>query len=67
LMTDYEKKIYGPGHNSFTIDEDDVTPICVYHARDYEEIVGDPLYDPNRHARVMVVKFDDNGKPLFKF
>lgn len=67
LATDYDKGIYGPGHNCFTIAEDDVTPLCIYHARDYEEIVGDPLYDPNRHARVMVVKFDDSGKPIFEF
>ncbi|RZM37312.1 MAG: hypothetical protein EOP67_01940, partial [Sphingomonas sp.] len=24
----------------------------VYHARDYEAIKGDPLFDPNRHTRV---------------
>ncbi|WP_346855576.1 family 43 glycosylhydrolase [uncultured Draconibacterium sp.] len=67
LETDYEKKIFGPGHNCFTVAEDDKTPLCVYHARDYEKIVGDPLYDPNRHARIMEVKFDAEGKPVFEF
>ena len=67
LETDYEKEIFGPGHNSFTIAEDGVTPLSIYHARDYEKIVGDPLYDPNRHARVMIVKFDKEGKPIFEF
>lgn len=67
LETDYKKGIYGPGHNSFTIAEDGKTPLCIYHARDYEKIEGDPLYDPNRHARMMEVKFDDNGKPIFEF
>lgn len=67
LESDYEKKIFGPGHNSFTVAEDDVTPLSIYHARDYDEIVGDPLYDPNRHARVMIVKFDVDGKPIFEF
>jgi len=67
LATDYEKKIFGPGHNSFTVAEDGVTPLSIYHARDYEKIVGDPLYDPNRHARVMVVKFNEEGKPIFEF
>jgi GH43 family beta-xylosidase len=66
LETDYKKNIYGPGHNSFTFAEDG-TPLSIYHARDYKKIVGDPLYDPNRHARVMEVKFDDNGKPVFEF
>ena len=65
--TDYEKKIYGPGHNSFTVAEDGVTPLCIYHARPYEEIVGDPLYDPNRHAMVMKVIFDEEGRPVFDF
>jgi GH43 family beta-xylosidase len=67
LETDYDKKIFGPGHNCFTIAEDDKTPLCVYHARDYEKIVGDPLYDPNRHARIMEVKFSEDGKPVFEF
>ena len=66
LQTDYEKKIYGPGHNSFTVDENG-NPLCIYHARPYEEIVGDPLYDPNRHAMVMEVKFDADGRPVFSF
>lgn len=66
LETDYDKGIYGPGHNSFTVAEDG-TPLSVYHARDYEKIIGDPLYDPNRHARVMEVKFDEVGKPLFEY
>ncbi|MCU4174303.1 family 43 glycosylhydrolase [Carboxylicivirga sp. N1Y90] len=83
LGTSYEKHIYGPGHNCFTVAEDDKTPLCIYHARDYEkavgdptvvpqndtrplnEIIADPLYDPNRHARVLQVKFDTNGKPIF--
>ena len=43
---------FGPGHNSFTVAEDGVTDVLVYHARDYAEITGDPLYDPNRHTRV---------------
>ncbi|MDA3853464.1 MAG: family 43 glycosylhydrolase [Bacteroidales bacterium] len=67
LETNVEKKIYGPGHNCFTIAEDEKTPLCVYHARDYATIVGDPLYDPNRHARVMPVSFDHQGRPGFRF
>jgi GH43 family beta-xylosidase len=26
--------------------------VLVYHARNYTEIEGDPLYDPNRHTRL---------------
>ena len=44
-----------------------VTDLCVYHARPYDEIVGDPLYDPNRHAMVMKVCYDENGFPVFSY
>ncbi|MGN8000495.1 family 43 glycosylhydrolase [Sphingomonas sp. 22176] len=38
-------KIFRPGHNSFTADERG-RDVLVYHARDYAEIQGDPLFDP---------------------
>jgi GH43 family beta-xylosidase len=53
---------YGPGHNSFTTTEDG-RAVLVYHARTYTEIVGDPLRDPNRHARAQILPFDENGVP----
>ena len=58
--------IYGPGHNSFTVD-DNGEDICVYHARSDEEIEGDPLYNPNRHARLMKIGWDRNGAPVFTY
>ena len=66
LRSDREKGFYGPGHNSFT-KLDDGTDICVYHARTYLEIEGDPLYDPNRHAMLMEVKWDEKGYPVFDY
>lgn len=66
LRTDQEKGIYGPGHNSFTKSEDG-RDIMIYHARQYEEITGDPLYDPNRHAMCMEVKWDAKGQPVFEY
>lgn len=66
LCSDREKGIYGPGHNSFTRTEDG-RDVCVYHARTYPEIVGDPLYDPNRHTMLMEVKWDEDGKPVFRY
>lgn len=67
LKTDAEKGIYGPGHNSFVKAEDGITDICVYHARQYGKITGDPLYDPNRHAMLMKVKYGEDGIPKFSF
>ncbi|ONI80467.1 alpha-arabinofuranosidase [Saccharothrix sp. ALI-22-I] len=54
---------YGPGHNSFTTvgDQD----VLVYHARDYRDITGDPLFDPNRHTRVQRVHWNADGTPSF--
>jgi len=66
LTSSKEASLYGPGHNSFTTLEDG-TEVCVYHARPYSEIVGDPLYDPNRHAMLMKVEWDKNGYPVFDF
>lgn len=37
-----------------------------YHARPYDEIVGDPLYDINRHTYLMDVPMED-GKPVFRY
>lgn len=56
--------IWGPGHNSFTVDEQG-RDILVFHGRDYKEIKGNPLFDPNRHARLQLVKYDANGVPAF--
>lgn len=56
---------YGPGHNSFTVAEDGETDVLVYHARDYRDITGDPLYDPNRHARVQRLYWSSDGTPAF--
>lgn len=61
----YEHKVYGPGHNSFTVAEDGVTDLLVYHARTYTEIVGDSLWDPNRHTYVKPLRWDRDGMPLF--
>lgn len=66
LSSDAEKGIFGPGHNSFT-ELEDGTPVCVYHARPYSEIIGDPLYDPNRHARLLKVEWDEKGYPVFDY
>lgn len=62
--TDAAKGIYGPGHNSFTKSKDG-RDICVYHARTYEKIEGDPLNDPNRHTMLLEIKWE-NDFPVFK-
>lgn len=66
LKTDESREIYGPGHNSFTKDEEG-NDIIVYHARKESEIVGDPLYNPNRHAMLMKVRWGEDGRPVFSY
>lgn len=66
LKTDESRGIYGPGHNSFTVDEDG-NDILVYHARTEAEIEGDPLYNPNRHAMLMPIRYDETGRPVFSY
>ena len=65
LKTDWEKGVYGPGHNSFTTDADG-NDILVFHARTESGIVGDPLYNPNRHAMLQKIAWVD-GVPKFSF
>ena len=56
---------YGPGHNSFTTTPDGKTDILVYHARNYRDIKGDPLHDPNRHTRAQAIRWRADGTPDF--
>ncbi len=67
LTTDENAGIYGPGHNSFTTSRDGSQDYLVYHARPYAEVdLAFALYDPNRHAWVKRIRYDDRGYPLFK-
>ena len=64
FRTSAAHKIYGPGHNSFTVDEKG-RDVLVFHARDYDKIEGDPLFDPNRHTRMQHFRFSADGVPDF--
>lgn len=57
---------YGPGHNGFTVAEDGKTDVMVYHARPYKHLKGNALSDPNRHAHVRIIGWDENGFPDFR-
>jgi GH43 family beta-xylosidase len=57
--------VYGPGHNSFTTTPDGQTDIFVYHAREYREIQGHELQDPNRSTRAQVLRWRGDGTPDF--
>lgn len=69
LTSDDLYQEYGPGHNSFTTDEND-NFVFVYHARSHEcfeqrcGYSGDPLFDPCRHARLKTVLWAADGTPI---
>ncbi|MDP4270195.1 MAG: glycoside hydrolase family 43 protein [Bacteroidota bacterium] len=65
FFTNEKLKRFGPGHNSFTVAEDGKTDVMIYHARDYKEIKGESLYDPNRHTRARVLRWTKDGMPDF--
>ncbi len=66
LQTDASLRIYGPGHNCFTTDEEG-RDVMVYHARVTDVIEGNPLYNPNRHAMLMEVRWNPDGTPVFSY
>jgi hypothetical protein len=39
--------------------------VMVYHARSYREIMGNPLYDPNRQGRMQRLEWAEDGTPIF--
>jgi GH43 family beta-xylosidase len=65
FQTSHENGQYGQGHNCFTVSPDGTEDILVYHARNYEKIVGDPLNDPNRHTHAQILRWNSDGTPNF--
>lgn len=65
FTTSEKNRKCGPGHNSFTLAEDGVSPLLVYHVRELRDISGDPLEDPGRHTCVQPFAFDRESMPLF--
>lgn len=65
FVTSEANGIFGPGHNSFISSPDGGSDLIVYHARNYKEIPGDPLKDPNRHTRVQKISWRADGTPDF--
>ena len=60
-----QDSVFGPGHNSFTPGAAPDEVLLVYHARTYTEIVGDPLWNPDRHTFVKPLRWSADGMPLF--
>ncbi len=65
FVSSVENGQYGPGHNAFTTTPDGKSDVLVYHARNYREIKGDSLHDPNRATRAQAFGWRADGSPDF--
>lgn len=65
MVTEPKNNLYGPGHNSFTKDEAG-NDVLVFHARPYPGFKGGALSDPNRHAFLRWLEYDENDEPVFQ-
>ena len=65
MVTEEKNGLYGPGHNSFTTDEEG-KDILVFHARPYPGFRGSALSDPNRHCFLRKVRYAPDGIPVFR-
>ncbi|WP_162011706.1 glycoside hydrolase family 43 protein [Streptococcus sp. S784/96/1] len=65
FVSSEKNRLFGPGHNSFTRNEDDTKDVLIFHARPEKNKEGDPLDNPNRHANAQVFSWDENGFPVF--
>jgi len=66
FYTNKDARRFGPGHSCFTVAEDGKTDVLIYHARVYEQIRGNSLFDFNRHTRARTINWDENGFPDFR-
>lgn len=65
FKTSEANRQFGPGHNSFTTSAEGRDDVLVYHARNYRDIVGDALQNPDRHARAQKFTWAPDGTPVF--
>lgn len=65
FVSSEENSLYGPGHNSFTRNEEDTEDVLIFHARPEKNKEGDPLDNPNRHANAQIFSWTADGFPNF--
>lgn len=65
FVTSEEELLFGPGHNSFTMNEDGEVDVLIFHARPKKVTEIEPLDVPDRHAHAKFFTWDEKGFPLF--
>lgn len=66
LATNEQHNRLGPGHPSVIQLRDSDETMLLYHSREYLDLHGGELEDPNRHTRARQLRWDDNGMPLLR-
>lgn len=65
FISSEKNQLFGPGHNSFTVSEDDKDDVIIFHARPKKVTEEEPLDVPDRHANAQIFEWDENGFPVF--
>lgn len=65
FVSSEKNHLFGPGHNSFTRNEDDTADVLIYHARPKKNDMNNPLDNPDRHANAKIFTWDEAGFPVF--
>ncbi|MGI6154844.1 MAG: family 43 glycosylhydrolase [Enterococcus sp.] len=65
FVSSEENQLFGPGHNSFTRNENDTEDVLIFHARPEKNKEGNPLDNPNRHAHAQIFTWTEEGFPYF--
>lgn len=66
LATNEQHNRLGPGHPSVIQLQPSGETIMFYHSREYLDLHGDELEDPNRHTRARQVHWDQDGMPVLR-
>lgn len=66
LATNEQHNRLGPGHPSVIQFQESDETIMFYHSREYRDLHGDELEDPNRHTRARQVRWDEDGMPTLR-
>lgn len=65
FVSSEKNHLFGPGHNSFTRNEDDMADVLIYHARPKKNDMNNPLDNPDRHANAQIFTWNKAGFPVF--
>ncbi len=66
LATSEPHNRLGPGHASVIRLQGSDKAVMLYHSREYQDLHGGELEDPNRHTRARQLNWDNDGMPALR-